>query len=948
MDDLSEQTVITDELKPPAPQRKISLWRRLQWLLRRLRTKLVIGWEKFLYLIMPKKSRLHRNKLSPSEKKLRRIKTWRTIALVFCGLVVLGIIVFLVMFFWFSKDLPQPGEVIRREGYSSKIYDRNGELLYDLFQEERRQPSKAEEIPAVLKNATVAIEDRDFYKHSGFDFLTIIRIPYNLIFRKRVVGGSTLTQQLVKNALLTNERTIVRKFKELVLAIQIERKFSKDEILTMYLNEAPYGGNIWGVATAVETYFAKPMTELTIVESAFLAGLPQRPSVYSPYSTRLDENGEPYWKMRTRTVLKAMKDNAYITNEEYEQALKDIDSLTFNRTINEIKAPHFVFYVQNQLEEMFGEELLLKGGLTVTTTLDWELQELAQTVVTEEVEDVARYDISNGAALAMQPQTGEILAMVGSKDYFDEAIGGQFNVAVDGLRQPGSAIKPITYLGMIKRGFTPATMIMDVPTTFARNEQDKPYTPKNYDGQFRGPVSLRQSLGSSLNIPAVKSLATVGLEEFLTLAYEMGIETFEPTVDNLQRFGLALTLGGGEVYMLDLASAYSIFANGGLKVEPIAILKVTDSDGKVLFEHKQTQGKRVIEEGEAFLINHILSDNNARLLAFGPNSLLNTGRPIAVKTGTTNDMKDNWTIGWSREILVASWVGNNDNSSMSYVASGITGASPIWRRIILGSLDMGYAAPDWQIPDTVEQVEVDAISGYPSHDNFPSKFDYAIRGTVPSSPDPIHRLVEVCKGENDKLATEAKIAAGDYDKREFIFAVEEDPVSEDGVNRWQIGIDAWIASQDDSRYRVPTEYCGDLGDVSVRLKKPNDQQNFKDQEVEVEIRAGSYDGIEKLELYVNDKLLETIVGKSEYQGKINLAPGKYELFAKAYAKNGKDRTSDKVRIGVGGIAWDYVEPTPTPLPTPTIPPATPTLTPTPTPTIQLSPSQIPVPGEDNE
>nr|HPR14129.1 PBP1A family penicillin-binding protein [Candidatus Woesebacteria bacterium] len=848
MDDLSEQTVITDELKPPAPQRKISLWRRLQWLLRRLRTKLVIGWEKFLYLIMPKKSRLHRNKLSPSEKKLRRIKTWRTIALVFCGLVVLGIIVFLVMFFWFSKDLPQPGEVIRREGYSSKIYDRNGELLYDLFQEERRQPSKAEEIPAVLKNATVAIEDRDFYKHSGFDFLTIIRIPYNLIFRKRVVGGSTLTQQLVKNALLTNERTIVRKFKELVLAIQIERKFSKDEILTMYLNEAPYGGNIWGVATAVETYFAKPMTELTIVESAFLAGLPQRPSVYSPYSTRLDENGEPYWKMRTRTVLKAMKDNAYITNEEYEQALKDIDSLTFNRTINEIKAPHFVFYVQNQLEEMFGEELLLKGGLTVTTTLDWELQELAQTVVTEEVEDVARYDISNGAALAMQPQTGEILAMVGSKDYFDEAIGGQFNVAVDGLRQPGSAIKPITYLGMIKRGFTPATMIMDVPTTFARNEQDKPYTPKNYDGQFRGPVSLRQSLGSSLNIPAVKSLATVGLEEFLTLAYEMGIETFEPTVDNLQRFGLALTLGGGEVYMLDLASAYSIFANGGLKVEPIAILKVTDSDGKVLFEHKQTQGKRVIEEGEAFLINHILSDNNARLLAFGPNSLLNTGRPIAVKTGTTNDMKDNWTIGWSREILVASWVGNNDNSSMSYVASGITGASPIWRRIILGSLDMGYAAPDWQIPDTVEQVEVDAISGYPSHDNFPSKFDYAIRGTVPSSPDPIHRLVEVCKGENDKLATEAKIAAGDYDKREFIFAVEEDPVSEDGVNRWQIGIDAWIASQDDSRYRVPTEYCGDLGDVSVRLKKPNDQQNFKDQEVEVEIRAGSYDGIEKLEL----------------------------------------------------------------------------------------------------
>lgn len=915
MDDLPEPTVI-DEVSEQIPKRRISLWRRLQWLMKRIFVKLTIYWEKFLYLIMPKKSRLRRKQLSPSEKKLRRIKTWRIIALSFCALVVLGIIAFFVMFIWFSRDLPKPGEVIRREGYSSKIFDRNGELLYDLFEEERRQASKIEDIPDVLKNATIAIEDRDFYKHGGFDFLTIIRIPYNLIFRKRVVGGSTLTQQLVKNALLTNERTIIRKFKELVLSIQIERKFSKDEILTMYLNEAPYGGNIWGIATAVENYFNKPMSELTIVESAFLAGLPQRPSVYSPYSARLDEAGEPYWKMRTQAVLKAMKDNGYINEEEQTQALEELKNLTFERSIAEIKAPHFVFYVQDQLEEMFGEELLLKGGLKVTTTLDWSLQELTQAVVSEEVEAVAKYDISNGAALVLQPQTGEILAMVGSKDYFDETVG-QFNVTVDGLRQPGSAIKPITYLGMIRRGFTPATMLMDVETTFMRNELEKPYTPKNYDGQFRGPVSLRQSLGSSLNIPAVKSLATVGLEEFLTLAYDMGIETFEPSPENLQRFGLALTLGGGEVYMLDLASAYSIFANGGRKIEAIAILKVENSDGQVLYEHKQTQGARVIDEGEAFLINHILSDNNARLLAFGANSLLNTGRPIAVKTGTTNDMKDNWTIGWSSEILVAAWVGNNDNTSMSYVASGITGASPIWRRIILGALEKGYAAPEWQIPSNIEQVEVDSISGYPSHDNFSSKLDYVIKGTLPASPDLIHRLVEVCDDENDKLATEANIAAGDYDKKEFIFAFEEDPFSEDGQNRWQIGIDAWIAAQSDSRYQIPSEYCDDLDDVSVRLRKPSDKQNFKEQTIDIEIRAGSYDGIEQLELYVNNELLEKIVGKSEYKGKINLTAGKYELYAKAYAKNGKQKTSGKVRIGVGGIDWDYVEPTPTPLPTPT-------------------------------
>ena len=942
MDDLPEPTVI-DEVSEQIPKRRISLWRRLQWLMKRIFVKLTIYWEKFLYLIMPKKSRLRRKQLSPSEKKLRRIKTWRIIALSFCALVVLGIIAFFVMFIWFSRDLPKPGEVIRREGYSSKIFDRNGELLYDLFEEERRQPSQIGDIPDVLKNATIAIEDRDFYKHGGFDFLTLIRIPYNLVFRKRVVGGSTLTQQLVKNALLTNERTIIRKFKELVLSIQIERKFSKDEILTMYLNEAPYGGNIWGIATAVESYFNKPMSELTIVESAFLAGLPQRPSVYSPYSARLDEAGEPYWKMRTQAVLNAMKDNDYISQEEYDQALEELKTLTFERSIAEIKAPHFVFYVQDQLEEMFGEELLLKGGLKVTTTLDWELQELTQAVVSEEVETVAKYDISNGAALALQPQTGEILAMVGSKDYFDETVG-QFNVVVDGLRQPGSAIKPITYLGMIRRGFTPATMLMDVETTFNRNELEKPYTPKNYDGQFRGPVSLRQSLGSSLNIPAVKSLATVGLEEFLTLAYDMGIETFEPSPENLQRFGLALTLGGGEVYMLDLAGAYSIFANGGRKIEPIAILKVENSDGQVLYEHKQTQGARIIDEGEAFLINHILSDNNARLLAFGANSLLNTGRPIAVKTGTTNDMKDNWTIGWSSEILVAAWVGNNDNSSMSYVASGITGASPIWRRIILGALDKGYTAPEWQIPSNVEQVEVDSISGYPSHDDFSSKFDYVIKGTLPASPDPIHRLVEVCEDENDKLATEANIAAGDYDKKEFIFAFEEDPFSEDGQNRWQIGIDAWIAAQSDSRYQIPTEYCDDLDDVSVRLKKPNDKQNFKEQTIDIEIRAGSYDGIEKLELYVNDKLLETIVDKSEYKGKINLAAGKYVLYAKAYAKNGKENASSKVRIGVGGVEWDYVEPTPTPILSPT--PKANTPVPTVKPPIILTPTSSP--SEDNE
>ena len=886
----------------------------------KLKNKTLLWIDQHLPFLMPKKARSRRRpskRLSAAEQKLLKAKRLRLAALIFLALVVLGIIAFIALFAWYSKDLPQPGQVVRREGFSSKLYDRNGSLLYDLYDEERRNPVQFEEIPDTLKQATVAIEDKDFYSHGGFDFLTILRIPYNLLIRRRVVGGSTLTQQLVKNVLLSNERTISRKFKELVLSIQIERKFSKDEILEMYLNEAPYGGNAWGVGTAVEIYFNKPINELTVLESAFLAGLPQRPSVYSPYSGKFDENGEPYWKMRTTGVLENMKEYEYISALAYEEAIAQMDDLEFERAASEIKAPHFVFYVRQQLEDLFGAELVEKGGLKVTTSLDWVLQEQAEEIVAEEVESVEKYDISNGAAVALDPNNGEVLAMVGSKDYFDSEIGGQFNVAVDALRQPGSSIKPITYLGMIQKGYTPATMLMDVETTFAHNDLEKPYTPKNYDGEFRGPVSLRDSLGSSLNIPAVKSLAMVGLDHFLNLAYQMGLDTLEPTSENMKRFGLAVTLGGAEVHMIDMAEAYSSLANGGYKVEPVAILKVEDSNGNILFEHHHTEGSQIIDPGEAYLINHILSDNNARLLAFGANSLLNTGRPIAVKTGTTNNMKDNWTIGWSQDVLVATWVGNNDGTPMSYVASGITGASPIWRRIILAALDEGYTAPAWEMPANVEEVEVDAISGYYKHDDFPTKIDYAIRGTVPQFPDVIHQKIKVCRGEEGKLATEAKIAVGEYNEKEFIVLKETDPVSEDGRNRWQEGIDAWLSGQQDSRYAVPSEYCGSESDVSVKMHEPHDETNYDEENIQINIRAGSDDGIDKIELFVNGSLFKHVENQTEFREEIRLERGKYELYAKAYGRNGKTNETPKIKIGTGGMNWDEPESTPTPTPTPT-------------------------------
>jgi penicillin-binding protein 1C len=889
------------------------------------------------------KAKSRRRKLSESEKRLQRIKIIRLMAAFFLVLVVSGIVGFFSLFAWFSRDLPKPGQVVRRDGFSTQFFDRNGKDLHDLFNEERRDPVSIANIPTALKQATIAVEDKDFYNHGGFDFLTLIRIPYNYIFRQRLIGGSTLTQQLVKNVLLTNERTITRKFKEFVLALQIERTFTKDEILEMYLNEAPYGGTAWGVGAAATYYFDKEVSELTLAESIILAGLPQRPSAYSPFAGRTDSDGAALWKVRSLGVLRRMQEDNYITPEQYNQVIAEFETIEFAKSQTDMKAPHFIFYVRDQLSELFGTDLVDRGGLKVTTSLDLTVQEEAQKIVAEEIEKVESLNITNGSVMAMIPKTGEILAMVGSRDYFNSDIGGQFNVAVDGFRQPGSTLKPITYLSMLEQGYTPATMLVDAPTQFAASESDDPYEPKNYDNQFRGPVNLRNSLGSSLNIPAVKALAIVGVETFLEQAYKMGLTSLEPTRDNMSRFGLAVTLGGAEVTLQDTVTAFSSFGNGGYKVDPVSILKVEDLDGKVLFEHRAVQGASVMSAEGAFLINDMLSDNNARLLAFGANSLLNTGKPIAVKTGTTNDQRDNWTVGWSQDIIVGTWVGNNDNSPMTRVASGITGASPIWRRIIFHALENGYQASAWEVPAGVEQLELDAISGYPAHSDFPARTEYVVKGTVPALPDLIHSKVKLCRGEN-LLANEARVAVGDFEERESIILKEDDPVSIDGRNRWQEGIDVWINSQDDSRYRVPTEYCGESSDISIDLRKPDDKKNYEKTKIEIEVLAGSGSGIEKIEVIakrVDGFLVKETVNNRQYQGSVELPAGRYEVYAVAYTRNNQNKESRKVKIGTGGVAWDQAESTPTPTPAPS---PTPTTTPSPTPTPAPSPTPTTTPS----
>jgi len=832
-------------------------------------------------------------------KILKRWRAWWVFLLVLTWVALGGF----TYFFWYiAKDLPAPNQVVRDSGYSTKIYDRHGELLYDFYQDQRREPFSLDQVSQHLIDATIAIEDKEFYEHHGFDFLTIVRIPYYYFTQGRVVGGSTLTQQLTKMMLLTSERKVIRKFRELILSMQIEKMFTKEQILEMYLNEAPYGGNINGANLAARTYFHKAVTDLDIAESAVIAGLPQSPNRYSPFAGRTDDKGNYLWQLRAQGVLRRMLEDGYIVQKEYDAALEEMKSFKFERVSGQIKAPHFVFWVEDLLREEFGDEMVDEGGLEVYTTLDYQLQATAEAIVKQEIAKVTNMGISNGAALVLDPQTGQILAMVGSRDYFDTEIDGQFNVTANeqALRQPGSSIKPLVYLAyLMQQGGTAASVFADVPTTFQANDKLEPYTPKNYDGKFRGPITLRESLGNSYNIPAVKALAYVGVPNFLEFADKAGISTLAPTPENLQKLGLALSLGGGEVHMIEMAGAYCSFGNGGYKVEPTAFLEVKNIYGQTLKKYQAVRGERIFGEGETFIINDVLSDNGARTAAFGANSQLNTGRPIAVKTGTTNSMKDNWTIGWGQNFLVHVWVGNNDGSPMKSVASGITGASPIWRGIVDHLIALGYETPEWEVPANVQKVTVDALSGYPAHDGFPTKEEYFVKTTLGSLPDPIHQKIKTCRGQN-KIATTSQEVSGDYDENEYIVLQESDPFSEDGRNRFQEGIDAWIAGQEDGRYRYPTEMCGDEGSdgVVVGFRDIRDGENTELDHIKFRVEGSSGAGIEKIELYRNDEKVEE---KSEHSFEVEwrLNRGVYTLRAKAYSRDGQ--TAEKsIRVGVGG------------------------------------------------
>lgn len=850
--------------------------------------------------------RLHRFSI-PKMSKMRFLTTLATLS--FFALIASFLLVGF-LFAWYSRDLPRPDKVRRVSGISTIIYDRNQQPLYDIYRDQNRVPIDLSEMPDHLKKATIAIEDKNFYSHQGFSIQGIVRGLFNTIFRGRVEGGSTLTQQLVKNALLTSERTLPRKIKEFILSVEIERRYTKDEILQLYLNEAPYGGTTVGVEAAAQSYFGKHASQLNLTESVILAGMPQRPSYFSPYS------GNPKAYIgRAGDVLRRMREDGYISSQQEETVKKELPNVSFKPAGQEIKAPHFVMYVREQLIDRFGEQMVEEGGLRVYTTLDLDLAEKAQAIVTEEVDKAKSLKVGNGAALALNPQNGEILLMVGSKDYFATDYEGNYNVTT-ALRQPGSAIKPITYATAFKKGFTPSTLIMDVETHFPGGAGEKDYIPKNYDLKYRGPLQLRYALGNSINVVAVKLLSQVGVKDMLTTAYSMGLTTLEPTQSNVNKFGLSITLGGGEVRLLELINSFGVFANRGVLHEPVSILKVTNSKGKILYEYKPSKGKVVLGEDVAYLISDILSDNSARSEVFGVNSWLNiAGRKVAVKTGTTDDKKDNWTVGYLSTFALGSWVGNNDNTPMDpKLASGVSGAAPIWNRIMREVLK-NLPPEDFKKPDNIVEAEIDAFGGGLAKEGYPKRREYFKKGTEPAREASIYKKIKISR-ETGKVANPIEVATGAYDEKEFIVFTESDPVSSDGKNRFQEGIDAWVSQQGDPKYHPPTEKSSAQQDnVVINIYNPQDQKRYETNDIRIEAEAFSSSDIVKTEVGIDDLIKKTVSSKT-IDEVFNLSDGTHTIRVRAEDSKGKNATAT-VRIGVK-VNWDaFPTPTPTPTPSPT-------------------------------
>jgi len=753
-------------------------------------------------------------------------------------LVVLAMGAFLAVgfFFYTVRNLPDAEEITQRSVIeSTKIYDRTGEvLLYEIHGEEKRTVIPFEDIPDFVKQATISVEDNAFYSHPAFDWRGIVRSIFTDIIRGGVVqGGSTITQQLAKKAFLSDEKTLTRKIKELALAWKLEGRYSKDEILSLYLNQVPYGGNSYGIEAAARTFFNKKAKDLTLSEAALLAALPNAPSYYSPWGNHTDELED-----RRRFILKRMNELGYIDEAQLTLAGDNQPKVAAQPT-SSIKAPHFVFYVQDYLREKYGEDLLEAGGLEITTTLDWDMQQVAETAIQDGVKrNSDLYGGENAALVAEDPATGQILAMVGSKNYFAASVpkncqsgktckfDGQFNVATQGLRQPGSALKPFVYMTSWEQGLTPDTILWDVPTEFAsgnsncpatvdfRNDNKECYHPENFDGRFRGPVTMEEALAQSINVPAVKTLYLGTLDRTLENLKSFGINT----LSDKNRFGLSLTLGGGEVRLSELVGAYSVLAADGVYHKQAVVLRVQDKDGKTLEEYNDA-GAKVIEPNYVRLVNDVLSDVDLRAPLYSSSLGLTQvpGYQIALKTGTTNDYRDAWTIGYAPNLVGGIWVGNNNREPLKSKGSSILAAVPIW------------------------------------HDFMTKVLPKKDLETFPR-PDPVSSSNPVIRGE---------LVQGEY--HEILYYLGR--VNDSQFNNWETGVKNWLIYNqvDLNRFKTTTSFVLDstsesvsTGEISLDLVTPKNGDFIKD-EVQVEADIRSVSKITKLEVYFNNILVESLV-----------------------------------------------------------------------------------------
>jgi 1A family penicillin-binding protein len=689
-------------------------------------------------------STVRSSKLVKQAKYYIRHLNWKKVSTWLLRIGAVGILLIAFLFIYYSRSLPDPNRLMGRNvPESTKIYDRNGGLLYEVHGEVKRTLVNLDQVSQNVQDATVAIEDKDFYKHSGISFTGLARSVWvDITTGSRAQGGSTITQQFVKNAILTKEKSLLRKLKEIILSIEIEARFSKQDILKLYLNEIPYGRNAYGIEAAAKTYFNKSAKDLTLAESAYLSALPQAPTRYNP----MGPNRE-LLDGRQKYILEQMKAQGYITEEEHQQALNE--KVTFVPVANSITAPHFVMYVQDYLADKYGELTLEQGGLKVHTSLDPELQKMAEEAVKSGVDKFAkRYNANNAALVAIDPKTGQILAMVGSKDYFGEISPAgctpgknclfepNVNVATS-QRQPGSSFKPFVYATAFSReqGYSPASMLIDVTTNFG-NFGGKNYIPHNYNGQSYGPVSMRKALAGSLNVPAVKTLALVGVENAVKTAHDLGITS------PLQNCGLSLVLGGCEVRLVDHVAAYSVIANEGSKHEKTAILKVEGQEGKILEEYEE-KSQQVLDPQAAYELINVMTDNNARSYVFGASSPLAYNRPVGCKTGTTQNWHDGWTLCFTPSIAIGVWAGNNDGTLLRAGADGVLVAAPIVNQVMNGYLK-NKPAEEFAVPDGIQRVSVDSVSGKLPTENTPETrnevfADYA----VPKERDNVHAVERV-------------------------------------------------------------------------------------------------------------------------------------------------------------------------------------------------------------